>query len=229
MQTTDLSGTLALLPIVDWLALGVLALALAMGAWRGLLYGVISVCGWIAAFLAAGHLGGVVGAMLPLDADERLRTAAGAAIVFAIVLFASGATAHLVRRLAAAVGMRPVDRILGAAFGALQALLLGLIVVIMLGSTPVAALPAWKEAHSVRLLQQVWEQLAPMLPALPQPDAAPQGDGEGALLPTTKAAPASGAASAASRPASAPARPGTRRAPEALPAPLQPVEVSGER
>ena len=223
-----LDDALQLLPALDWLALGVLAIAMVMGAWRGLLYGVISILGWVAAFLAAGHLGRLAGMALPLG-DERLRTIAGAALIFVLVLFASGATAHLVRRLAAAVGMRPVDRILGAAFGALQALLLGLIVVIMLGSTPVAALPAWKESHSVRLLQQVWEQLAPMLPALPQPDAAPQGDGEGALLPTTKAAPASGAASAASRPASAPARPGTRRAPEALPAPLQPVEVSGER
>ncbi|MBO7411075.1 MAG: CvpA family protein, partial [Ottowia sp.] len=75
MQTLDFSSTLALLPILDWLALGVLALALAMGAWRGLLYGVISVCGWVGAFLLAGQLGQAVGTQLPLDADARVRAA----------------------------------------------------------------------------------------------------------------------------------------------------------
>lgn len=215
MQTLDLAATLELLPIIDWLALGVLALALAMGAWRGLLYGVISVCGWVGAFLLAGHFGQAVGTMLPLDADARVRAAAGAAIVFVVVLFASGAAAHLVRRLAAAAGMRPVDRILGAAFGALQAVLLGLCLVVMLGPTPVSLLPGWKEAHSVRLLQQLWVQLAPLFPSLPQPTP-PQ-------VAPEKAAPA-GAPASAAPPASAPAAPEVVPAPQ--PAPLLPVEVT---
>lgn len=212
MQTLDFSSTLALLPLLDWLALGVLALALAMGAWRGLLYGVISVCGWVGAFLFAGQFGQAVGTLLPLDADARVRAAVGAALVFVVVLFASVAAAHLVRRLAAAAGMRPVDRILGAVFGALQAVLLGLVLVVMLGPSPVSLLPAWKEAHSVRLLQQLWVQIAPLFPALPQPTP-PQAAPE-------KAAPAGAPAGAAS--------PAAPAASEIVPAPLlQPVEVPG--
>ena len=216
MQTLDFSSTLALLPLRDWLALGVLALAMAMGAWRGLLYGVISVCGWVGAFLLAGQFGQAVGSMLPLDADARVRAAVGAALIFVVVLFASGAAAHLVRRLAAAAGMRPVDRILGTAFGALQAVLLGLVLVVMLGPSPVSLLPVWKEAHSVRLLQQLWVQIAPMFPSLPQPTP-PQSAPE-------KAAPAGAPASAAMPAASATPTP-TPAASETVPPALHPVEV----
>ena len=229
MQTLDFSSTLALLPILDWLALGVLTLTVVLGAWRGLLYGVISVCGWVGAFLLAGQFGQAVGTLLPLDLpDARVRAAVGAALVFVVVLFASGAAAHLVRRLAAAAGMRPVDRILGAAFGALQAVLLGLVLVVMLGPSPVSLLPAWKEAHSVRLLQQLWVQIAPLFPALPQPTppqaapekAAPAGAPSGAAAPAAPAAPV------------APVMPGMPAVPaasETVSAPLVPVEVPESR
>ncbi len=216
-----LDDALQLLPALDWLALGVLAIAMVMGAWRGLLYGVISILGWVAAFLAAGHLGRLAGMALPLG-DERLRTIAGAALIFVLVLFASGATAHLVRRLAAAVGMRPVDRILGAAFGLLQALLLELGLVVMLGSTPLAWTDMWKNANSVRILQGMWTHIAPMLPALPQPGSnVEKKDGSSNGQQENKEA-ASGSAAAAPVQPKEPVPPAVmpwRKAPEVVPAP----------
>ena len=39
--------------LTDWLLLGVLAGSMALGFWRGLVYEVLSLAGWMAAFMAA--------------------------------------------------------------------------------------------------------------------------------------------------------------------------------
>ena len=100
---------------VDLLLLLVLLISVVIGAWRGLLYEVLSVIGWVAAFVLAQWWAVAVGEWLPLgEAAEPLRYAAGFALVFVAVAFAAGLLAWLVKKLVESVGLRPVDRTLGA-------------------------------------------------------------------------------------------------------------------
>ena len=45
-----------MMPMLDWIFVGVLLVSLALGAWRGLVYEVLSLLSWIAAFVLAQGL-----------------------------------------------------------------------------------------------------------------------------------------------------------------------------
>ena len=104
---------------LDWIMLTVLAASALLGAWRGLVYEVMSVLGWLASFILAQWFAPQAAALLPMmqNAGESLRYAAGFVLVFVATAFAGGLLAWLTKKLVEAVGMRPVDRTLGAAFG----------------------------------------------------------------------------------------------------------------
>jgi len=103
---------------VDIVLLIVLLASVVIGAWRGLLYEVLSVLGWVAAFVLAQWLAVDAAEWLPLKgASEPLRYAAGFAVVFVAVAFAAGFLAWLVKKRVESVGHRPVDRTPGAPFG----------------------------------------------------------------------------------------------------------------
>src|SRR5688572_27538757 len=102
---------------LDWVFVAVLALSLLLGAWRGLVYEVLSVISWIAAFIVAQWLAPEAAEWLPLRGSaEPIRYAAGFVVVFIAVVFAGALLAWLTKKLVEAVGLRPVDRMLGAAF-----------------------------------------------------------------------------------------------------------------
>ena len=100
---------------LDWILLTVVLASLLLGAWRGLVYEVLSLLAWVAAFFVAQWFAADVAAWLPLgDSAEPVRYAAGFVGVFVATLFACGMVAWLAKKLIEAVGLRPVDRGLGA-------------------------------------------------------------------------------------------------------------------
>src|SRR3974390_2658438 len=106
---------------LDWVFLGVLAVSLLLGAWRGLVYEVCSVASWIAAFIVAQWLAPDAAALLPVQrAPEAGRYAVGFVLVFIAVVFAGALLAWLTKKMVDSVGLRPVDRTLGAAFGLMR-------------------------------------------------------------------------------------------------------------
>src|ERR1019366_3570630 len=98
---------------LDWVFLAVLALSFLLGAWRGLVYEVLSVTSWVAAFIVAQWLAPDAAALLPVDrAPEAGRYAVGFVVVFIAVVLTGGLLAWLTKRLVDSVGLRPVDRTL---------------------------------------------------------------------------------------------------------------------
>ncbi len=129
---------------VDVALLVVLLGSVVLGFWRGLVYEVLSVLGWVAAFFLAQWYADVAAAWLPLaGASQPLRYAAGYVVVFVVVAFAAGLVAWLVKRLIETVGLRPVDRTLGAAFGLLRGAILLLALALVVGMTPLKSNEAW--------------------------------------------------------------------------------------
>ena len=150
---------------VDLLLLLVLLISVVIGAWRGLLYEVLSVIGWVAAFVLAQWWAVAVGEWLPLgEAAEPLRYAAGFALVFVAVAFAAGLLAWLVKKLVESVGLRPVDRTLGALFGLFRGAVVLLAVALVVVMTPLREAQAWRESVGAQTLGSTLHSLRPLLP-----------------------------------------------------------------
>jgi membrane protein required for colicin V production len=150
---------------LDWVFLGVLAFSLLLGALRGLVYEVLSVLSWIAAFVAAQWLAPAVGNWLPMgEASEPVRYAAGFALVFLAVVFSGGVMAWGVRKLVEAVGLRPIDRVLGAAFGLLRGAVLLMALAVVVNMTPLRTQRWWMESVGAGRATAALKQLRPVLP-----------------------------------------------------------------
>lgn len=150
---------------LDWIFVAVLLASMLMGAWRGLIYEVLSLAGWVVAFFVAQWFAVDAAAWLPLEgAQETVRYAAGFILVFVVALFVCGFLAWLGKKLVEAVGLRPVDRTLGAAFGVLRGLVVLLVLVVMAGLMQLHQADWWQESRGAALLSDMLQALKPALP-----------------------------------------------------------------
>jgi membrane protein required for colicin V production len=153
------------MPTLDWIFLAVLLISLIVGAWRGLVYEVLSVVNWIAAFVLAQWFAPVAAQWLPMaSATEVVRYAAGFVLVFVAVIFAGGLLTFLISKLVAAVGLRPVDRVLGAAFGLVRGVVLLLAFAVVFSMTPMVKGPLWQESAGAGIATVALQGLKPILP-----------------------------------------------------------------
>jgi membrane protein required for colicin V production len=153
------------MPTLDWIFAGVLVASMLLGAWRGLVYEVLSVLSWLAAFVLAQWFAPQAAVWLPLTgASEAVRYAAGFVAVFVAAIFAGSLLAFLIKQLISAVGLRPADRMLGAGFGLVRGVVLLLAVTLVAGMTPLKTGAWWQEAEGPRLATLVLSVLKPVLP-----------------------------------------------------------------
>jgi membrane protein required for colicin V production len=154
------------LTAVDWILLAVLALSFLFGIWRGLVHEVLSLAGWVAAFYVSQIYAPQAAARLPMEgSSQMLRYAAGFVAVFLAVLVATVLVSWMVKKLVSAVGLGPLDRLLGGAFGLLRGLVVLLAVTVVVGMTPLRDAQAWRQAQGAPWLQQFLHVLKPVLPA----------------------------------------------------------------
>jgi membrane protein required for colicin V production len=150
---------------LDWILMAVLLLSMALGAWRGLVYEVLSVLGWFAAFIVAQLYAATVGQMLPMSgATEALRYAAGFVLTFIASAFAAGMLAWLAKKLIDTVGLRPVDRTLGAFFGLLRGAVILLAATTAVLITPLKEGQWWKQSVGAGILSTALKAVKPILP-----------------------------------------------------------------
>ncbi len=150
---------------LDWIILLMLLVSLALGAWRGLVYEVISVLSWVAAFILARWLADDLAQRLPMsEANATLRYVVAFALIFVLSVFAGGLLAALVKKFFSAVGLQPVDRVLGALFGLLRGLLFLLSATLVIGMTPLRTGQWWQESVGAAYARQALTALKPVLP-----------------------------------------------------------------
>ena len=154
------------LATTDWLLCGVLLLSMLLGAWRGLVYELMSLAAWVAAFVLAQWLAQDVAQMLPFlqSAAEKVRYAAAFVLVFVLTLFAAGFLSWLLKKVVETVGLRPVDRALGALFGVARGVLLLLVATVVVQLLGMASQPWWQEAQGPVWLDVLLNGLKPVLP-----------------------------------------------------------------
>jgi len=156
---------LTTMAVLDWIFLAVLLVSMVVGAWRGLVYEMLSLANWMAAFVLAQWFGPAAAEWLPLaGATEVVRFLAGFVMVFVAALFVGGLLAFLIRKLVAAIGLRPVDRVLGAAFGVVRGVVVLLAFTVVVGMTPMKAGPWWQESIGARIATVALQGLKPLMP-----------------------------------------------------------------
>jgi membrane protein required for colicin V production len=154
------------LSAVDWILLAVLGLSFLLGVWRGIVQEVLSLVGWIAAFYVSQMYAPMAAAWLPMEgSSQMLRYAAGFVVVFVAVLVGTVLVSALIKKLISAVGLGPLDRLLGSLFGLMRGVVILLAVTVFVGMTPMRDTEAWKQAQGTQWLQQFLHVLKPVLPA----------------------------------------------------------------
>ena len=152
--------------LTDWLLLGVLLASMLVGLWRGLVYEVLSLAGWLAAFVVSQWLAADVVVWLPVvqGAPESVQYAVAFALVFIATVFAAGFLSWLIKKLVETVGLRPVDRTLGGVFGLARGLVLLLALTVVLQLTGMARDSWWATAQGPVWLNTILTGLKPLLP-----------------------------------------------------------------
>ena len=150
---------------LDYAVIGVFAGSLVLGVWRGLVREVISILGWVIAFLAANLLAGPIGPAMPQAIPTpELRVAAAYLAVFIGSLIVTSLVGLLLSKIVKAVGLGGVDRALGAVFGVARGLLIVLAATLLAGLTSAPRQAYWRDSASGPLLAQAAGALKPLLP-----------------------------------------------------------------
>lgn len=150
---------------IDWLLLGILSVSVVVGLWRGLVFELLSLLGWVVAYVAAQWLAGEVASHLPVGAPgSGVNHAAGFVITFVAVLIAWGLAARLVRMLVSASPLSGLDRLLGGVFGLLRGLLVLLAITTAVAITPAQRSPQWQASKGAAWCTSLLQTLKPMLP-----------------------------------------------------------------
>ena len=150
---------------LDYAVLGVIALSTAWGLWHGLVREVISLAGWVMAFLAANLFAAPLAQALPGSiSSPELRVIVAFVAIFIVTLTAATLAAVLLSRVLKAVGLGGLDRTLGGFFGLARAVLIALAFALLAGLTSLPQQPIWRHSWSGPVLGRTALQLKAWLP-----------------------------------------------------------------
>jgi membrane protein required for colicin V production len=150
---------------VDWALLALLLLSVLVGLWRGFVFELLSLAGWVAAFVAAQAFAPAVAPLLPLGTPGgALNHGVAFAATFVVALLLWAVASRLLRLVIHATPLQPLDRLLGALFGVARGLVLLLAVTTLVLLSPVRSSAAWQQSHGAAWLAALLQGLKPMLP-----------------------------------------------------------------
>jgi membrane protein required for colicin V production len=150
---------------LDYAVLGMMAISIAWGVWRGLVREVISLAGWVIAFLAANLFAGPLAEALPQSiARPELRLLVAFIAIFLLTLTVTTLAALLLSKILKAVGLGSLDRTLGGLFGVARGLLIVMAFALLAGLTSLPLRPIWKESACGLMMGRAALALKPWLP-----------------------------------------------------------------
>jgi membrane protein required for colicin V production len=139
---------------LDYAMLIVLSLSTAWGIWRGFAREVISLSGWVIAFLVANLLADPLGEKLPESLGQpELRVLLAFVAVFVLMLALATLIGLLLSKILKAAGLGGLDRTLGGVFGLTRGFLIMVAFALLAGLTAVPRHQGWKEAATRNLLE----------------------------------------------------------------------------
>ena len=142
--------------IFDYVVLGIFAVSILLSIIRGLVREVLSIAGWVIAFVAASSYAGDFEPLLPSEVSgESLRMIVSFIALFISVLLVSGLLIMLLSALIKGVGLGLIDRLLGALFGFFRGLLVVMVLVLIAGLTALPQKSFWEQAQLSSQLETI--------------------------------------------------------------------------
>jgi len=127
---------------VDIALLAIFGLSVLIGLWRGLVFELVSLLGWVVAFIIANTLGPALAELIPIASSQpELRLWIAYLVVFVLVLVACTLLARIVR-------------------GAMILVVVATLVTL----SPYAHSTQWQDSHGALWLGMALEGLKPVLP-----------------------------------------------------------------
>jgi membrane protein required for colicin V production len=130
--------------VFDGVSLSLILFSMVWGAWRGLVWEAVSLLGWFGAFFVA-HKGTPV--LTRWLAWQGLWHVMAFVILFLLGLLLFGLLSTLLKKGVKAMGLRPIDRSLGAIFGWFRGVLWVLLLAWLVLVTPLHQKEFWQQAY----------------------------------------------------------------------------------
>ncbi|HEU4854126.1 MAG TPA: CvpA family protein [Nitrosospira sp.] len=153
------------LTIFDYSVLAILVLSILLSMVRGVVREILSLAGWVVAFMVANSFAAGFAPLLPSGiSGESLRLLLAFAALFLSSLLAMGLITMLISALVKTVGLGFADRFMGSLFGFARGLLVVLLMVLAAGLTALPQEPFWKKAVLSKPLEMAAMMVIPWLP-----------------------------------------------------------------
>jgi membrane protein required for colicin V production len=149
---------------LDYVVIAVLVFSIAWGAWRGLVHEVLSLAGWVMAFLAANLLAAPLSETFPANMRPEFRVVGAFVLVFVGTLVLTTLLTALITKFVRVSVLQSLDRWLGALFGLLRGLVLIVALAMIAGLTPLPRMPEWTNSATGYSLAQTVIQLKQWMP-----------------------------------------------------------------
>jgi membrane protein required for colicin V production len=152
--------------IFDYLVLFVLGSSVIISTLRGLVKEILSLLGWIVAFVVANAYGATLAPMLPdLLPGDATRLIMAFVVLFLGVRILMGLLSLAIGALITASGLSLADRGLGGLFGLARGIVIVLAAVILCGMTSIPQADFWKNALLSPMAETGARTVKPFLPA----------------------------------------------------------------
>ena len=152
--------------IFDYLVLFILIASVVISTLRGLVKEILSLVGWVAAFVVANAFGAKLAPMLPsVFPGETVRLIVAFIALFLGVRVLMGLLSLAVGALIDATGLTLADRGLGGLFGLGRGIVIVLAGVILCGMTSIPQQAFWKDALLSPMAEAGARTIKPFLPA----------------------------------------------------------------
>jgi membrane protein required for colicin V production len=149
----------------DYIVIAIFLLSALLGWWRGFVYEVLSLAGWVAAWLVARFFADSVAPYMPavLGAGS-MRTVAAFITLFFMTLLVGSLVSWLLSKLIRWVGLGWLDSLLGMSFGVLRGAIVVLVMVMLAGMTRIPQEPFWRNAWSSKHFESMAMAIHAWLP-----------------------------------------------------------------
>ncbi len=148
----------------DYAVFAVLGFSLLVGVLRGLMRELISLAGWVAAFVLATVFSGDAARWMPESLGPLLGGLLAFLAVFVGVLLVTFFIGLILSMILRAAGLGAADRMLGAAFGFVRGVVIVLVAVMLAGLTPLPREAFWNQAVLSGPFETAVLALKPFLP-----------------------------------------------------------------
>jgi membrane protein required for colicin V production len=152
--------------IFDYLVLFVLVSSVVISTLRGLVKEILSLLGWVVAFVVANAYGAKLAPLLPeLIPGETARLILAFIVLFLGVRILMGLLSLAIGALVEASGLSLADRGLGGLFGLARGIVIVLAAVILCGMTAIPQQAFWRDALLSPMAETGVRTVKPFLPA----------------------------------------------------------------